>query len=112
MISGKPQSCTYLCMRRLCDFAGAIHVPVPPPPAPSGPGGLKDVVALLVPFLQPTPQDIANNLLYYYVQYHLQLGFTKFVQYTQVQLLPRLLLSNNATMNILSACFRLACTTT
>lgn len=44
-------------------------------------------MALLVPFLQPTPQDIANNLLYYYVQYHLQLGFSKFVQYTQVQFL-------------------------
>ncbi len=60
-------------------------MPVPPTPAPSGPGGLKDVVALLVPFLHPTPQDIANNLLYYYVQYHLHLGFTKFVQYTQVE---------------------------
>ena len=69
--------------------AGSIHVPVPPTPPPSGPGGLKDVVALLVPFLLPTPQDIANNLLYYYVQYHLQLGFTKFVQYTQVRHLPR-----------------------
>ena len=68
-----------------CPCAGTVHVPVPPTPAPSGPGGLKDVVALLVPFLQPTPQDIANNLLYYYVQYHLQLGFTKFVQYTQVE---------------------------
>lgn len=64
--------------------AGTIHVPVPPTPAPSGPGGQKDVVALLVPFLQPTPQDIANNLIYHYVQYHLQLGFSKFVQYTQV----------------------------
>ena len=67
-----------------CMCAGTIHVPVPPTPTPSGPGGQKDVVALLVPFLQPTPQDIANNLLYYYVQYHLQLGFSKFVQYTQV----------------------------
>ena len=64
--------------------AGTVHTPVPPTPAPTGPEGLKDVVALLVPFLQPTPQDIANNLLYYYVQYHLQLGFSKFVQYTQV----------------------------
>lgn len=64
--------------------AGTIHTPVPPTPAPTGPEGLKDVVALLVPFLQPTPQDIANNLLYYYVRYHLQLGFSKFVQYTQV----------------------------
>lgn len=52
------------------------------------------MVALLVPFLKPTPQDIANNLLYYYVQYHLQLGFSKFVQYTQVsaQLIPLLYL--------------------
>ena len=49
------------------------------------------MVALLVPFLHPTPQDIANNLLYYYVQYHLQLGFTKFVQYTQVSPMQNLL---------------------
>ena len=64
--------------------AGTIHVPVPPTPPPSGAGGLKDVVALLVPFLQPTPQELANNLLFFYVQYHLKLGFSKFVQYTQV----------------------------
>ena len=65
-------------------LAGTIHVPVPPTPPPSGAGGLKDVVALLVPFLQPTPQELANNLLFFYVQYHLKLGFSKFVQYTQV----------------------------
>ena len=68
--------------------AGTIHVPVPPTPPPSGAGGLKDVVALLVPFLQPTPQELANNLLFFYVQYHLKLGFSKFVQYTQVWLRP------------------------
>ena len=64
--------------------AGTIHVPVPPTPSPSSAEGLKDVVALLVPFLQPTPQELANNLLFFYVQYHLKLGFSKFVQYTQV----------------------------
>ncbi len=61
--------------------AGAVHLPVPPTPAPAG---VREVVALLVPFLQPTPQAIANNLLYLYVKYHLELGFSKFVQYTQV----------------------------
>ena len=68
--------------------AGSVHLPVAPQPQPqpSGPGGTKEVVALLVPFLHPTPQAIANNLLYYYVQYHLQLGFDRFVQYTQVHL--------------------------
>ncbi len=55
---------------------------MPPTPAPAS--GVKEVVALLVPFLHPTPQEIANNLLYFYIQYHLQLGFSKFVQYTQV----------------------------
>jgi hypothetical protein len=58
-----------------------VHLPVPPTPAPAG---VREVVALLVPFLQPTPQAIANNLLYLYVKYHLELGFSKFVQYTQV----------------------------
>jgi hypothetical protein len=55
------------------------------PPTPAATGGLKEVIALLVPFLHPTPQDIANNLLYFYIRYHLQLGFSKFVQYTQVR---------------------------
>ena len=55
-------------------------MPVPATPAPAG---TKEVVALLVPFLHPTPQAIANNLLYFYVRYHLELGFSKFVQYTQ-----------------------------
>lgn len=54
---------------------------MPPTPKVAGP---REVVALLVPFLHPTPQGIANNLLYLYVQYHLELGFSKFVQYTQV----------------------------
>lgn len=40
---------------------------------------------MLVPFLRPTPQEIANNLLYFYIKYHLELGFSKFIQYTQVQ---------------------------
>ena len=66
--------------------AGGVHGPVPPTPNVAGP---REVVALLVPFLHPTPQAIANNLLYLYVQYHLELGFSKFVQYTQVR--PRLL---------------------
>ena len=66
--------------------AGGVHRPVPPTPNVAGP---REVVALLVPFLHPTPQAIANNLLYLYVQYHLELGFSKFVQYTQVR--PRLL---------------------
>jgi hypothetical protein len=62
-----------------------VNVPVPPVPAATGAGGTREVVALLVPFLRPTPQQIANNLLYFYIKYHLELGFSKFVQYTQAR---------------------------
>lgn len=64
--------------------ADTVHKPVPRPPAPAE-GQLPEVVALLVPFLHPTPQEAANNLLFLYVQYHRPLGFAKFVQYTQVR---------------------------
>ena len=64
--------------------AGSVNHPVPPTPVATGPGGTREVVAMLVPFLQPTPQEIANNLLYLYIKYHLELGFSKFIQYTQV----------------------------
>lgn len=46
------------------------------------------MVAILVPFLETTPQAAANALLERYIQYHLKLGFAKFVQYTQVQSSP------------------------
>ena len=65
--------------------AGSVNVPVPPVPAATGAGGTREVVALLVPFLRPTPQHIANNLLHFYIKYHLELGFSKFVQYTQAR---------------------------
>lgn len=68
--------------------AGSVNQPVPPTPVATGPGGTREVVALLVPFLRPTPTNIANNLLYFYIKYHLELGFSKFVQYTQVLLIP------------------------
>ena len=42
-----------------------------------------EVTALLPPFLPPTPGGVAARLLYLYIKYHLQLGFTTFVQYTQ-----------------------------
>ena len=64
--------------------ADTVHKPVPRPPAPAE-GQLPEVVALLVPFLHPTPQEAANNLLFLYVQYHRPLGFAKFVQYTQAR---------------------------
>lgn len=63
--------------------AGSVNQPVPPTPPPQG--GTQEVVALLVPFLRPTPQEVANSLLYFYIKYHLELGFAKFIQYTQVQ---------------------------
>jgi len=44
-----------------------------------------EVVALLAPFLQPTAVDVAARLLYLYIAYHLRLGFTRFVQYTQAR---------------------------
>jgi hypothetical protein len=52
---------------------------------PAVPDAQPEVVALLVPFLHPTPQEAANNLLFLYIQYHRPLGFAKFVQYTQAR---------------------------
>jgi hypothetical protein len=61
--------------------AASIHKPVP---APAPQKGLPDVVAVLSPFLETTPQDAANVLLERYIQYHLAMGFSRFLQYTQV----------------------------
>ena len=66
-----------------------MHKPVPRPPTPAD--APPEVVALLAPFLHPTPQEAANNLLFLYIQYHRPLGFAKFVQYTQARALLRLL---------------------
>ena len=52
---------------------------------PAAPDAQPEVVALLVPFLHPTPQEAANNLLFLYIQYPRPLGFAKFVQYTQAR---------------------------
>ena len=41
--------------------------------------------AVLYPFLEHTPQATANNVLLRYVQYHTQLGYSRFYQYTQVR---------------------------
>eukprot|EP00884_Botryococcus_braunii_P010128 jgi/Botrbrau1/19116/Bobra.0077s0029.1 len=58
----------------------SIHKPVAQAPPTEE---LPEVVAILVPFLETTPQDAANALLERYIQYHLKLGFSQFVQYTQ-----------------------------
>ena len=71
-------------------LADTVHKPVPRPPTPAD--APPEVVALLVPFLHPTPQEAANNLLFLYIQYHRPLGFAKFVQYTQAWALHRALL--------------------
>ncbi len=53
-------------------------------------GGLPppEVVALLSPFMYPTPHAIANNMLFLYIKYHMVLGITKYIQYTQARSLP------------------------
>ena len=49
------------------------------------PLAMPEVTALLPPFLPPTPGAVAARLLYLYIKYHLHLGFTTFVQYTQAR---------------------------
>ena len=41
--------------------------------------------AVLHPFLEHTDPATANNVLFYYIQYHLQLGYSRFFQYTQAR---------------------------
>lgn len=67
---------------------GAVHRPMLRSTAP--PLASPEVTALLPPFLPPTPGDVAARLLYLYIKYHLQLGFTTFVQYTQARAAPLL----------------------
>lgn len=54
-------------------------------PVPDGPLPEPEVVALLPPFMYPTPHTIANDLLFLYIQYHMLLGIKRYVQYTQVR---------------------------
>ena len=54
-------------------------------PAPVGNLPAPEVVALLSPFMYPTPHAIANNMLFLYIKYHLVLGIKRYVQYTQVR---------------------------
>ncbi|KAK9834817.1 hypothetical protein WJX81_000892 [Elliptochloris bilobata] len=68
----------------LADYAyfspGSLHRPL----RHQGPvGGDARVQAVLYPFLEHTPQALVNNVLFLYVQYHLQLGYSRFYQYTQ-----------------------------
>ena len=47
------------------------------------------VHAVLYPFLEHTEQAAANHVLFRYIQYHMQLGFSRFYQYTQARLWER-----------------------
>lgn len=58
-------------------------------PAPVGNLPEPEVVALLSPFMYPTPHAIANNMLFLYIKYHMVLGIRRYVQYTQVRPSPR-----------------------
>ena len=53
----------------------------PPPPGAAA--------IVLYPFTPATDVGVAVALLLQHVAYHVQLGFTKVVQYTQVRRLPR-----------------------
>lgn len=55
-------------------------------PVPVGNLPEPEVVALLSPFMYPTPHAIANNMLFLYIKYHMVLGIRRYVQYTQVRL--------------------------
>jgi hypothetical protein len=44
-----------------------------------------DVVGILSPFTEPTPQRVANAMLDLHIQYHMVMGVSRFVQYTQVR---------------------------
>lgn len=44
------------------------------------------VHAVLYPFLEHTEQAAANHVLFRYIQYHMQIGFSRFYQYTQARL--------------------------
>ncbi len=74
----------YQLRRRCHGCAGAVEQPVWR--SMVQPRAL-EVAAVLVPFLQPTPGDVAARLLYLYIMYHLRLGFTRFVQYSQARAL-------------------------
>jgi len=52
---------------------------------PAGALPAPEVVALLSPFMYPTPHAIANNMLFLYIKYHMVLGIRKYVQYTQAR---------------------------
>ena len=68
---------------RLQRTAGSLHRPLRHQRAA---GGEARVHAVLYPFLEHTPQTTANNVLLRYVQYHTQLGYSRFYQYTQVRM--------------------------
>lgn len=68
---------------RLYRPAGSVHRPLRHQRAA---GGEARVHAVLYPFLEHTPQDTANNVLFRYVQYHGSLGYSRFYQYTQVRM--------------------------
>ena len=68
---------------RLLCTAGSLHRPLRHQRAI---GGESRVHAVLYPFLEHTPQITANNVLLRYVQYHTQLGYSRFYQYTQVRM--------------------------
>jgi len=65
-----------------------VELPVQRVPPPAGALPAPEVVALLSPFMYPTPHAIANNMLFLYIKYHMVLGIRKYVQYTQARPLP------------------------
>ena len=54
-------------------------------PVPAGSPPEPEVVALLSPFMYPTPHAVASNMLFLYIQYHMVLGIRRYMQYTQVR---------------------------
>ena len=64
---------------------GSVEKPVERVAVPVGNLPEPEVVALLSPFMYPTPHAIANNMLFLYIKYHMVLGIRRYVQYTQVR---------------------------
>ena len=67
---------------------GSVELPVEKAAVPAGGLPPPEVVALLSPFMYPTPHAIANNMLFLYIKYHMVLGITKYIQYTQARPCP------------------------
>ncbi len=55
-----------------------------PPPKPASTAAAWQAAVVLYPLAPSMPTDVATALLFQHVRYHVQMGFTKVIHYTQV----------------------------